>query len=165
LEAYARLPLELRNRLSLVIAGGQGWRMPDLKKEIERRSIENTVILTEYVSDDVLAQLYKKAKFLVMPSQYEGFGLPIIEAQSFGTPVITSNRSSMPEVVGNGGILVDPDDIKSMSDALTHLANDELLYEKLALNARQNALRFDWQKSGEDLVAVFRQAIRDYYRS
>ena len=96
LQAYAALPEPTRQQFLLVLAGGQGWRLGDLKGHIAEFQIESSVRLTGYVSDTDLAQLYGHARFLAMPSLYEGFGFPIIEANAMGIPVLTSNTSSMP---------------------------------------------------------------------
>ncbi|MBZ9982789.1 MULTISPECIES: glycosyltransferase family 1 protein [unclassified Mesorhizobium] len=159
LEAYALLPEPVRKNLLLVIAGGQGWRLGDLRERMVRLEIESDVRLTGYVTDSDLAVLYRRAKFLVMPSLYEGFGFPIIEANGVGVPVVTSNMSSMPEVAGEAAILVDPTNVQDISAAMGRLALDNALRSRLAEKAPLNALRFDWRKSALDLVAVFELAI------
>ena len=121
LEAYARLPEEARRKLLLVIAGGQGWRLGDLRQHISRLGISASVRLSGYISDAELATLYGNARFLVMPSFYEGFGFPIIEANAAGIPVLTSNSSSMPEVAGDAALLVDPNNVQSIADGLLRL--------------------------------------------
>ncbi|MBB3286300.1 MULTISPECIES: glycosyltransferase family 1 protein [unclassified Rhizobium] len=159
LQAYASVPEALRQELLLVLAGGQGWRLGDLKEHIANLHLETSVRLTGYVSDADLAQLYSKARFLAMPSLYEGFGFPIIEANAMGVPVLTSNSSSMPEVAGEAGILVDPDDVRSICGGLEELATNMALYERLAEKAKDNARRFDWMESARQLEYVFAKAI------
>ncbi|WP_043061891.1 glycosyltransferase family 4 protein [Brucella anthropi] len=162
LEAYALLPEKLRRQNGLVIAGGQGWRMPNLRREIARLGLTDCVQLRGYVTDEELGELYRHARFLAMPSRFEGFGLPIIEANSFGVPVITSNRSSMPEVVGEAGLLVDPDNVDSIKQALLNIMIDDALHSYLCDKARKNISRFDWQKCAEGLTEVFERAISQY---
>ncbi|MBB3457288.1 glycosyltransferase involved in cell wall biosynthesis [Rhizobium sp. BK313] len=159
LQAYALLPESTKDRFFIVLAGGQGWRLGDLKQLVAELGIEAFVRLTGYVSDADLAQLYGNARFLAMPSLYEGFGFPIIEANSWGVPVLTSNTSSMPEVAGDAGILVDPENVQSIKDGLQRLATDDSLYARLVENSRPNAARFNWQKSALQLVDVFKKAI------
>lgn len=159
LQAYASLPEAIRQELLLVLAGGQGWRLGDLKGHIADLKIESFVRFTGYVSDADLAQLYGSARFLAMPSLYEGFGFPIIEANAMGVPVLTSNRSSMPEVAGEAGVLVDPDDVLSIRDGLQSLATDTVLHASLAEKARSNAARFDWAESARQLEHIFEKAI------
>ncbi len=159
LQAYASLPEEIRQELLLVLAGGQGWRLGDLKEHIATLQIEPFVRLTGYVSDADLAQLYGQARFLAMPSLYEGFGFPIIEANAMGIPVVTSNTSSMPEAAGEAGILVDPNDVQSILGGLESLATDSELHARLAEKARPNAARFDWMESARQLERIFEKAI------
>jgi len=159
LEAYALLPEPVRKNLLLVIAGGQGWRLGDLRGQMVRLKIESDVRLTGYVTDSDLAVLYRRAKMLTMPSLYEGFGFPIIEANAVGVPALTSNVSSMPEVAGEAALLVDPTNIQDISNAMGRLALDNTLRSRLAEKAPVNALRFSWKKSASELVAVFESAM------
>jgi len=107
LKAHAGLSTNLKEKAMLVIAGGHGWGDLQLAKMIEDLNISSSVLVTGYIDETALAALYAKTMFLAMPSLYEGLGLPIVEAMSFGKPVLTSNNSSMPEVAGNSGLLVD----------------------------------------------------------
>jgi glycosyltransferase involved in cell wall biosynthesis len=159
LRAFALLPECLRNELDLVIAGGQGWGIKDLESEISRLKLTSTVHLTGFVSDDELGTLYHSAKFLVMPSLYEGFGLPIIEANSAGIPVLTSHSSSMPEVGGDAALLVDPTSDEAIAAGLARLATDGPLYQRLSASARSNAARFNWTTSAERLSIVFEETL------
>ncbi|MDK4724023.1 glycosyltransferase family 1 protein [Rhizobium sp. CNPSo 3968] len=159
LQAYAALLESTRQKFLLVLAGGQGWRLGDLKRHVAELQIESSVRLTGYVSDTDLAQLYSRARLLAMPSLYEGFGFPIIEANAAGIPVLTSNTSSMPEVAGKAGILVDPTDTQSIRDGLERLATDDSLHARLVENARLNSARFDWTESALQLECIFEKAI------
>lgn len=143
----------------LVIVGGQGWRLGNLSALIMQYSLQDRVILTGYVSDAELAQLYASAEFLLMPSLYEGFGFPIIEAQSFGVPVITSDTSSMPEVAGKGALLIDPASAVEIAEAITRLSSDDSLRSELADNAQSNAARFSWSKASKELVGLIKKDV------
>ncbi|TCR03924.1 glycosyltransferase family 1 protein [Neorhizobium sp. JUb45] len=158
LQAFAALPTANRGALNLVIAGGQGWRMGDLTKMIDQYNLKDIVKLTGYVSDTQLASLYASARFLLMPSLYEGFGLPIIEAQSFGIPVITSTTSSMPEVAARGALLIDPLNVTELARAIVRLNSDNELRQVLSSYAKENACRFSWQKTGQQLSLIFQIA-------
>lgn len=160
LGAYASLPQEIRERLPLVLAGGQGWGFTDPSRIADRLGIGHSVRLAGYVDDAGLHALYRGARFLAMPSLYEGFGLPIIEANAAGVPVLTSNTSSMPEVAGEAAILVDPLDVASIAAGLTRLACDDGEHARLAAHARANAARFDWARSAAEMESVFDEAIR-----
>ncbi len=159
LGAYASLPQEVRARLPLVLAGGQGWGFTDPSRIARRLGIAHSVRLTGYVDDAELHALYRGARFLAMPSLYEGFGLPIIEANAAGIPVLTSNTSSMPEVAGDAAILVDPLDVTSIAAGLARLACDDGEHARLAARARANAARFDWARSAAAMESVFEEAI------
>ncbi len=159
LEAYALLPPNLRQKLQLVLAGGQGWRLDDLESHIAKLKLRESVRLTGYVSDNQLAELYRNAEFLAMPSLYEGFGFPIVEAHAAGVPVLTSNTSSMPEVGGNAALFVDPYDIRSISAGLEKMATDTVFRERLARIALDNVKQFDWSLSASSLEQVFNDAI------
>jgi glycosyltransferase involved in cell wall biosynthesis len=112
-----------------------------------------------YVDEPKLAALYAHAKFLAMPSLYEGFGLPLVEAMMHGTPVLTANNSSMPEVAGDAGLLVDAQDINSIRDGLMNLLSDEVLRNKLGNNAIIQAIKFNWDDSARQLVSAFNDVI------
>jgi glycosyltransferase involved in cell wall biosynthesis len=160
LAAWASLPAALRNRRLLVIAGGQGWGSDDVRKLCARQGIVESVRLTGYVTDRQLARLYADARFVAMPSIYEGFGLPIVEANGFGVPVLTSDCSSMPEVGGAAALLVDPQDVSSIAAGIQRLFEDNVQHAELAAHARANAARFDWAESADRLVSVFERAKR-----
>lgn len=160
LRAFAMLPDHLKSGLQLVIAGGRGWGLDDLQNEISRLQITNLVRMTGFVSDAELGTLYRRAKFLAMPSFYEGFGLPIIEANAAGIPVLTSSSSSMPEVGGKAALLVDPLNDQSIANGLERLLADASLYQRLRQAAAMNASRFDWVRSAKELSAVFEQTVQ-----
>src|SRR5579871_5677194 len=141
LRAYASLDAGARGRAMLVIAGAGGWGKVDIARLVNELNLSRDVALTGYISDADLAALYANARFLAMPSIYEGFGSPIVEAMAFGVPVLTSNSSSMPEVAGDAALLVDPLDESAIARGLhTLILNDERRAELAAL-ARPNAAR------------------------
>jgi len=164
LESFAALPADTKSKLLLVIAGGQGWGLSDLTTEVSRLNITSSVRLTGFVSDEELGKLYRDARFLAMPSLYEGFGFPIVEANQLGVPVLTSNTSSMPEVGGDAALLVDPTSVSSISDGLRKLATDIVLHDRLAKAAQANAARFNWIRSASELANVLQRALNEYYK-
>ena len=159
LEAYASLNSEARARCNLVIAGGKGWGNEDLSLLIQSLDLAESVKLTGYVSDYELATLYSHALFLAIPSLYEGFGLPLVEAMTFGVPVLTSRMSSLPEVAGDAGILVDPESVTSIADGLLKFISDDELRNKLASKAVNNASRFSWESAANELMRIFNEAV------
>ncbi|AMO56828.1 hypothetical protein GZ77_02315 [Endozoicomonas montiporae] len=158
LQAYAILDEDLKQKYPLVIVGGKGWGGVNVENLITRYGLSNHVRKLGYVSEDELANLYAHASFLVMPALYEGFGLPIVEANSFGVPVLTSNTSSMPEVAGDAGILIDPYSIRSIASGLRTMM-DSKQRDLLAARAKNNATRFTWEKAARDLWSVFEEAL------
>ena len=159
IEAYSRLPEPLRNTALLAIVGGRGWGGVDVASVVERFGVRDRVRLLGYVSDDQLAALYPKALFLAMPSLYEGFGLPLLEAMVRGTPTLTSQRASMPEVVGDAGLLVDPDSVDSIAGGLARLIGDARLRAELGGKALQRAQHFSWERAATETLGVFDKAI------
>lgn len=159
LTAYARLPESFKDKSMLVIAGGKGWGGVSIKSTVVDLGLAKRVRILGYVDEPTLSGLYKHAQFLAMPSLYEGFGLPLLEAMVHGVPVLTSNNSSMPEVAGDAGLLVDALDIDSIKNGLEMLIVNKDARTKLAANAKKNAARFDWDKSARQLITVFETAI------
>lgn len=159
LEAYASLDGDIRKQTLLVISGGKGWGNIDLTFLIQVLGLKDSVRLTGYVSNEQLSTLYAHARFLAMPSLYEGFGLPLVEAMSFGIPVLTSSCSSLPEVAGDAGIFVDPLSVSSIASGLLQMLKDDVLRSLLSSRARQNAARFDWEKSAQAAMGIFQEAV------
>ena len=157
LKACALMNLPSQGNYQLVIVGGKGWGGVQAESLVANYGLNKNVLKLGYVSESELATLYAHARFLVMPSFYEGFGLPIVEAMSFGVPVLTSNTSSMPEVAGDAAILVDPAAVNSIADGLLALMNP-VQRDLLASNAKKNAARFTWEKAAKELWSVFEEA-------
>lgn len=136
---------------TLVIAGSKGWFSDDIYRLPEKLGIEDKVKFLGYVADKDLKVLYSGAIALVFPSLFEGFGLPILEAQACGCPVITSNISSMPEVSGKGAILVDP---YSTEDIIRGMRRIDSIRAKLIKLGFENLNRFSWEKCARETLAV-----------
>lgn len=160
LQAYAALPDGVRRRALLVIVGGRGWGGVDAPALVDEFHLGDDVRIVGYANEEVLATLYAHALFLAMPSLYEGFGLPLTEAMSLGTPVITSNRASMPEVAGDAGLLVEPTDVNSISDAIATLLTDDARRTALAVRATASAARFSWQRAVDETLKIFDEAVQ-----
>lgn len=159
LRAYARLPEAIRDSHLLVIAGGKGWGDVDVVQQAHELGLSRYVVVTGYVDDVQLATLYGHARLLAMPSLYEGFGLPLIEAMSLGVPVLTSNVSSLPEVAGEAGVLVDPFDVAAIAQGLSRLLTDDALHARLSRLATRVASRFCWSKAARETWEVFEEAL------
>lgn len=143
--------------LKLVIVGKKGWMVDEIYKLPAKLEIERLVKFLDYVPNKDLPALYNGAIALTFPSLFEGFGLPIIEAQACGCPVLTSNVSSMPEVVGHSGaIFVDPYDIDDIVLGMRRIKNKELRI-KLQKAGFENIKRFSWEKAADQTLKVFEE--------
>lgn len=162
-EAYARLSPPTRAAFPLVIAGRAhmvGHRLyPDPRPTIEALGVGDTVILVGEIAEAEKPALYSGATLFVWPSLYEGFGVPVLEAMACGAPVLTSNTSSLPEVAGNAGRLIDPTDVGAIADALGELLTDEKLRSNLRARGLQRAAEFSWDRVAEQTVDVYREAL------
>jgi glycosyltransferase involved in cell wall biosynthesis len=146
--------------LTLVLAGGQAPRSDSIAAAIHRvPALDGRIFSTGYVTDETLASLYRAATAFVYPSLYEGFGLPPLEAMQCGTPVITSNTSSLPEVVGDAGVMVDPCDRDALSGAILALYNDARLRESVRQKCLARAARFSWERTMACAIAAYRAAL------
>ncbi|RME48290.1 MAG: glycosyltransferase family 1 protein [Chloroflexi bacterium] len=140
---------------SLVIAGSRGWLDQEIFETVERLGAGDRVRFLGFVRDEDLPALYNAAAILAMPSLYEGFGLPVLEAMACGTPVVTSNVSSLPEVAGDAALLVSPRDVAGLSDALCRLLTDWDLQARLRQRGLAQAQKFTWQKAAEAVLGVY----------
>ncbi len=159
LGSYAQLSGSVKNLAHFVIVGGKGWCGVDIDKTIRNLGLKHYVHVLGYVDNITLTSLYRHALFLALPSLYEGFGLPLVEAMSHGTPVLTSNNSSMPEITGNAGLLVNPLSVASIQDGLQKLILNDDFRAILASRTKDSVKRFDWDISASKLVDVFKRAI------
>lgn len=139
----------------LVIAGEKGWKYKAIFDTISDLNLQNDVIFTGYVSDDDLPLLYNAADLFVYPSLYEGFGLPPLEAMACGTPVITSNTSSLPEVVGDAGILLDPVDIEGLANSIHNVLFDNELKQNIVRKGLERSKMFNWEKCARETLFAY----------
>ena len=142
----------------LVIAGKRDPRRKELYELAERSDPGGRIIFTDFVPDDRLFDLYRGAALFVFPSLYEGFGLPPLEAMACGVPVICSNAASLPEVVGDAAILVNPTNAHEMADAMQAVLTDSALYQSLQAKGRAQAQRFSWERAARQLLDVYTQS-------
>jgi glycosyltransferase involved in cell wall biosynthesis len=161
IRSYARLPAQLRQRYQLVIAGRLhhfGHPLyPDPRPLVRELGLDGRVIFTGSIREEDKAPLYSGATCFVFPSLYEGFGIPVLEAMACGTPVLTSNTTSLPEVVGDAGVLVDPTSEQAIAEALGQLLEDEPLQRDLGERALARSRFFTWRQVAEQTVEVYRQ--------
>ena len=149
------------SHLNLVLVGTKGWDFDRIFKEIEgAKELSGRIITTGFVPDGDLAPLYSAAMMFVYPSLYEGFGLPPLEAMQCGVPVVTSNTSSLPEVVGDAGIMVSPKDGEALSQAMLDLYRDGKKRTALSAQGLLRSKLFSWKKCADQTVEAYRRAIQ-----
>ncbi len=144
---------------TLVLAGGKGWGYEAIFRAVEESGVRQRIRFAGYVPREEQPLWYNAAQLFVYPSQYEGFGLPPLEAMACGVPVITSNTSSLPEVVGEAGIMVDPADVEALAEAMMAVATNEARRVWLSAAGRERALRFGWPAAAAEAVAGYRRAL------
>ena len=160
LEAFSQLKAESRfNELKLVKIGRAGGREADFKgqtmKVVNALGLVREVIFTGFVPEADLPAYYSGAEVLILPSFYEGFGLPPAEAMACGCPVITSNTTSLPEVVGRAGIMVDPHDTDSLAQAMRQILTNNQLRDGMIRKGLEQAKKFSWEKTAEQTLEVY----------
>jgi glycosyltransferase involved in cell wall biosynthesis len=162
IEAFSALKAELEKEgkfpdLKLIIIGDELSKHPDLRRTVIRGGVQNDVRFMGFVPIEVLRIFYDAAKIFVFPSLYEGFGLPPLEAMAHGTPVVTSNTSSLPEVVDQAAVLVNPENVFEIMRALNRVLLDQPLREKLKQRGYEQAQRFSWDASARQILAAYEQ--------
>ena len=157
LKAFAGIKDQIPH--DLVLVGQKGWKWEPIFRELERPDLKERVHWVGYVSDQERVFFYNAADFLTYPSRYEGFGLPLLEAMQCGCPVITSRVSSMPEVVGEAGLLIDPQQPADLQKAILRLAREPELREKLRMAGFEQAKKFSWETSAGITLGVFEKVM------
>jgi len=143
----------------LVIAGSRGWLYEEIYARVESLHLKNDVRFVYDVADDDLPALYNGAALFVMPSFYEGFGLPALEAQACGTPVVISDRGSLPEVAGAAAVTVNPDDPEDIAAGIARVLSDPGLQAALRAAGPAHAARFTWDQAARGTLSVYRQIL------
>ncbi|MFQ6101414.1 MAG: glycosyltransferase family 4 protein [Anaerolineae bacterium] len=159
LQAYRLLLDEEVTSAPLVLVGGKGWLYDEVLERVERLCLTERVCFLHAVPDADLVGLYNCAGVLTTPSFYEGFGLPALEAMACGAPVVVADRASLPEVVGEAGLLVNPDDPEDIARALTRVLTEEPLREQMRKLGLDQAARFTWEETARGTLAVYRSVL------
>ncbi len=157
----------LRQRIQappLVIGGPKGWHHEEVFTQAQELSLQEQVLFPGYIPREELPLWYNAADLFIYPSLYEGFGLPPLEAMACGTPVVTSNTSSLPEVVNDAGILVNPDGVEEMAGAMQRLLSDAELRAEMTTRGLSRARTFSWRRAATETVQVYDRAMTDYRR-
>jgi glycosyltransferase involved in cell wall biosynthesis len=162
IQAFAALRTELDKQaqlpdLKLIIIGDELSKHPDLRRAVIRSGVQNDVRFMGFVPIEMLRLFYDAAKVFVFPSLYEGFGLQPLEAMAHGTPVVTSNTSSLPEVVGNAAVLVNPENVFEIMRALHRVLLDQALRDKIRQRGYEQAKKFSWDLSAQRILEIYEE--------
>ncbi len=159
IEAFSKILKQVQNdSLELIIAGKKGWLYEEILQAPKKFGVQDKVRFLDFVPDSDLPSLYKNAKCFCLVSLYEGFGIPVLEAMKYGCPVIVSNVSSLPEVVGEAGILVDPENAEKIAEGLLRilrLPNEER--QEMIEKGRVQAAKFSWEKCAQETLNVLQE--------
>jgi glycosyltransferase involved in cell wall biosynthesis len=145
----------------LVLVGKCAWMYDETLRALDETGIRETAVLTGYVPQADLPALYSGALCFVYPSYFEGFGLPPLEAMKCGAPVIVGNKTSLPEVVGDAALAVDPLDVEAIASAMRRLINDPALRKELSVKGQTRADAFDWRETARKTLAVYKEVVRE----
>lgn len=154
IEAFAKLKKE---DVELVIVGKKGWQYEEIFAAPKKFGVEDRVLFVDNAADEDLPSLYKNALMFVLPSLYEGFGLPVLEAMNYGCPVITSNISSLPEAGGDAALYVDPNSVSDIVSKMEKLLNDPELRKNLIEKGYKQVEKFSWEKSAKQVLATLEE--------
>jgi glycosyltransferase involved in cell wall biosynthesis len=155
LQAYRRLRDNYKREEILVLRGSKGWLWEEVYETVARLNLEKHVVFLGRVPSEDLVYLYNAARLLVHPSFYEGFGLTPLEAMTCGVPVVASNISSLPEVVGDAALLIDPHDIDGLTVAIWRVLTEEELRNDLVCKGFKRAQKFSWKEAARKTLEVY----------
>jgi len=150
IEAYSKLD----TNVGLVVVGKKGWQYDEILDAPNKFEVKDRVIFIHDATDEELPSLYKNAKFFILPSLYEGFGLPVLEAMQYGCPIITSNVSSLPEAGGDAALYIDPENVEDIKDKMQKLLDDEKLRTELIEKGHKHVKKFSWEKSAKQTIEI-----------
>ncbi len=157
LEAFAQLA---DPTLQLVLVGGKGWLFDTIFKRVRSLNLIDRVRFTGYVPDDDLPFWYNAADLFVLPSHYEGFGMPIVEAMACGTPVIAADNSSLPEAAGKAGLLFAPDNAADLAKRMANVLYNAQLSDKMRRLGIEHAQTFSWEQAGRETAVIYQKVLQ-----
>jgi len=157
IEAFSRLKA---SDMKLLIIGRRGWQYKEILEAPEKYGVAGQVKFLETVTDEELPTFYENAEAFVLPSLYEGFGLPILEAMKYGCPVLTSNVSSLPEAGENAAVYFDPGNVSDIAEKIEKVLSDESLRAKMKKEGFEQVKKFSWEKSAKQVLEVLEEAAK-----
>jgi glycosyltransferase involved in cell wall biosynthesis len=155
IRSFEKVSRETKNCQLMLIGEDRAYPPFNLNELIESLNLKDKIIRLDYVPEEDLVFLYNAADVFVYPSSYEGFGLPVLEAMTCGTPIVTSNFSSLPEIVADAGLLVDPTNTEELKEALLKILSDKEVAKTLSKRGKERAELFTWKKTAEKTLQVF----------
>ncbi len=158
IDAFAQLAQQRHVNWDLVLVGRWGWLSEEYEKHVAASGLTGRVHFPGYLPDAAVAALMEKALFFAFPSLFEGFGLPVLEAQTTGVAVMCAKNSALPEIAGDAALLVDPEDVDDIAAAMLRLSRDEALRQELIAKGYENVKRFSWEKAARETLAVLEEA-------
>jgi glycosyltransferase involved in cell wall biosynthesis len=161
LDAYVRVRQTGFAEHQLLMVGQRGWLSDSIYTHAASLAQTHPIRFTEYVADEVLATLYRRAEVVVLPSLCEGFGIPVIEAMACAVPVVVSRTGALPEVVAGAGRLVDPYSVESIAEGIGEVLSDRRLREWMVERGQARAAQFSWERMARETVEVYRQVAAD----
>jgi glycosyltransferase involved in cell wall biosynthesis len=160
IESFMAGPAMNYDDIQLVIAGAMGWKTGNMKSLLQDKAVLEKIVLTGYLEQTDLVEILRGALALVVPSIYEGFGLPLLEAMACGAPVISANTASLPEVGGHAPVYFDPYSVESMAEAMMRVVSDDQLRSDMILNGLDRAALFSWKDSAEKTLETYLRALK-----
>ncbi len=160
IEAFNYLKQKYKIEHNLILIGQKGWHYKPIFQEIASSPYQKCIHHLDYLPDQLVALFYSKADLFVYPSHYEGFGLPVLEAMTLGAPVVTSNTSSLPEVAGDAAILVDPNDVISLAEAIFCVISDRNLRSNLISKGKKQAKLYSWERTAKETLQAYRSLLK-----
>lgn len=157
IESFTRIAHDFPDH-KLVLAGGDGWGIKEIRESIATSGLSSRIVLPGRLEDNEVGPFLRNADVFVYPSVYEGFGLPVLEAMACGVPVITTNNSSLKEVAGKGALLVEPNDVNQLSEAMTSMLRDELIRKQMIKRGLERAQDFSWERCVDTHVEAYKFA-------
>lgn len=159
ISAFNALKSDLKIEHSLILVGQKGWKYKPILEAIDASPWKKDIHQLDYLSDEETALLYIGADLFVYPSLYEGFGLPVLEAMTLGCPVVTSNVSSLPEVVGDAALMVNPYDVEALAGAMHQAVGDREFRQSLIERGRIRSSLFSWELTAKETLKAYRHAL------